>query len=267
MNFFDYIINKKLVLLIVSVICNGLLLAISGFLFWNVYKNQNVSDQTEPKILATTTKESVNLNEKFYVDVKGEVKTPGVYEVQSSNIINDVITLAGGFTKKAYTKNINLSKKVSKELVIYVYSKSEYESLNEPEIIIEECVCPEYDVSACIQNGTSEIITNEKQNDDCNSKENATNNEKENILDNSIDENTASNLEKENNENKEDNKLVNINTASKDELMTLSGIGESKALAIIEFRKNNCFKTIDDIKNVSGIGDSVFEKIKAYITV
>lgn len=60
---------------------------------------------------------------------------------------------------------------------------------------------------------------------------------------------------------------VNINTANLDQLMTLPGIGEVKAKAIIEYREKNIFKTIEDIKNVSGIGDSAYEKIKDYITV
>jgi len=49
--------------------------------------------------------------------------------------------------------------------------------------------------------------------------------------------------------------------------MNLNGIGESKANAIIEYRNKTKFNTIDDIKNVSGIGESAFEKIKDYITV
>lgn len=60
---------------------------------------------------------------------------------------------------------------------------------------------------------------------------------------------------------------VNINTASKEELMRLSGIGEAKADAIITYRKKTKFQKIEDIKNVSGIGDSVYEKIKDDITV
>ncbi len=60
---------------------------------------------------------------------------------------------------------------------------------------------------------------------------------------------------------------VNINTATKEELMTLSGIGEAKALSIIEYRENTPFKTIEDLKNISGIGDSIFTEIKDFITV
>ena len=57
---------------------------------------------------------------------------------------------------------------------------------------------------------------------------------------------------------------VNINTASKEELMSLKGIGEAKAQAIIDARP---FKMPEDIKNVKGIGDKIYEGIKAEIVV
>ena len=60
---------------------------------------------------------------------------------------------------------------------------------------------------------------------------------------------------------------VNINNASKEELMTLKGIGEATAEAIIEYRKENKFTKIEDIKNVKGIGDKKFESIKEDIEV
>lgn len=67
--------------------------------------------------------------------------------------------------------------------------------------------------------------------------------------------------------NKNEN-LININTASIEELMNITGIGESKAKSIIQYRdENGNFKVIEDIKNVSGIGDALFEKIKGSITV
>ena len=66
---------------------------------------------------------------------------------------------------------------------------------------------------------------------------------------------------------KENVTKVNINNAGLSELMTLTGIGEAKAKAIMEYRKKNAFKKIEDIKNVDGIGDSLFESIKESITV
>ncbi|MBO8435176.1 MAG: helix-hairpin-helix domain-containing protein, partial [Tyzzerella sp.] len=61
---------------------------------------------------------------------------------------------------------------------------------------------------------------------------------------------------------------ININTASKEELMALPKIGDVMSDRIIDYReKNGGFKTIEEIKNVSGIGDKTFENIKDFITV
>ncbi|SEF99209.1 competence protein ComEA [Eubacterium ruminantium] len=61
---------------------------------------------------------------------------------------------------------------------------------------------------------------------------------------------------------------ININTADKNELMSLPGIGESRAADIISYReKNGGFKSIEEIKNISGIKDNIFDKIKDLITI
>ena len=61
---------------------------------------------------------------------------------------------------------------------------------------------------------------------------------------------------------------ININTASTEELMTLDGIGEATAEKIITYRQEQgSFKSIDEIKEVSGIGDKKYEAIKDFITV
>ena len=62
------------------------------------------------------------------------------------------------------------------------------------------------------------------------------------------------------------NNIVNINSATIEELKTLNGIGDSKAKSIIEYREQNGgFKSIEDIKNVTGIGEKMFERIKEQI--
>lgn len=65
-----------------------------------------------------------------------------------------------------------------------------------------------------------------------------------------------------------DSNIININTATKDELKKISGIGDSKAQKIIDYReKNGGFNSIEDIKNVDGIGEKTFESLKEEIEV
>jgi len=61
---------------------------------------------------------------------------------------------------------------------------------------------------------------------------------------------------------------IDINTASKELIMTLPGIGEAKAAAIVEYRNaNGGFKRTEDLKNVSGIGDKIYDGLKDSVTV
>lgn len=214
-------------------------------------------------------KEKVEVS-SYYVDIKGEVMNPGVYEVTASSRIIDVVELAGGLTKNADTSLLNLSKKVTDEMNIKIYSKTEVKNakdslVKEPEVIeiikeIEkECVCISDDkICDDDSNKNDALIENSDFDDD--NLSNTTNN---NIVENNsttIKENTSDNLDSK-------NTLININTATKEELMTIPNIGESKADKIIEYRNKNKFTKIEDILNVSGIGDSIFAKIKSYITV
>lgn len=168
-----------------------------------------------------TKTDVTNVTSKVYVDIKGSVKKPGVYQVSADSIVWDIVNLSGGFTKNAYTKNINLSQKVKDEMVIYVFSKNEMLKMNENVKTDTTCTTNIINYDNC-------IITEKKET------------------------NTV---------------LVNINTASKEELMNVSGIGASKADSIIAYRIKTPFSKIEDIMNVSGIGESLFDKIKKYITV
>lgn len=61
---------------------------------------------------------------------------------------------------------------------------------------------------------------------------------------------------------KKEQPKISINSATQEELQTLSGVGPSIASRIIEYRKNNTFQTLEQIKEVKGIGDGLFNKIK-----
>lgn len=194
-------------------------------------KNDEISTKSIKK-LSNVSKKTSNLKTLF-VDVKGAVNAPGVYELEDGKRVIDAINLAGGFSDKADTINVNLSKRLTDEMFIVIYTKQEiynYKKSNETSNIncaSFECVCPDVKNDACIEK----------------------------------------NLKAENNK-KEANNKVSINNATKEDLMSLTDIGESKANAIINYRnENGLFKQIEDIKNVSGIGDSVFEKIKNNITL
>ena len=203
-----------------------------GFLYYEYNYSNNELDSTLNTPLVIETNEE-NENDYIYVEVKGAVNSPGVYKLDNDNIINDVISLAGGFKKDAYTNNINLSTHVKDEMLIYVYTKSEYKKIEDNKQVESNNIIMQKEIiNTCINNGESIIITGEDI--------------------------TVVNS----------NDLVNINTASKEELTSLNGIGDAKANAIIEYRNTNgLFSSIEDLLKVSGISQSLYVKIKAYITV
>lgn len=192
----------------------------------------NNNDLVITEVLAETTNTTSAVKEestKLYFDIKGSVKKPGVYEFIQGDKIIDAINKAGGLTKNATTNNLNLSKKLTNEMVIYVFSKNELTTTKALESVsnASECKCETIEINNCVDKNT----TNESNNDTVPAK-------------------------------------ININTDNKERLMTISGIGSSKADAIIEYRtKNGNFKTTEDIMNVSGISKTIYDKIKDIITV
>lgn len=161
-----------------------------------VTKIINVDDVVEVEGVKTTSKKDNHL----VVEIKGEVVFPGIYEFYSDEVlVQDVINMAGGLTKRADTSLINLASLVANHSSITIGS-------------IE----------------TKSYVLGEGE---------------------------------------EDSK-ININTCTQEELESLEGIGESKAIQIINYRKiNGFFQSIEDIKKVNGVGDAVYQKIKDYITV
>lgn len=108
--------NKKIV---IGVIIFLLLLGLTASSFALYFYN----NKEEVTICDTPNEELKEVKNVIHVDLKGEVNKPGVYEVEEGAIVNDLIIMADGFTKNAYQDNINLSKKLTDEMVILVNKK------------------------------------------------------------------------------------------------------------------------------------------------
>ena len=192
--------------IILAFVCS-LVLIIGGLFYFNQNKTEdysgvsfsNTSNETNNKYEKAENRH----DEKIFVDVKGAVKHPGVFETTKDKRVKDLIEEAGGLLDDADTSTLNLSQRVKDQMVIYVLKHGE-----KPKQISD--------------GGSSSSNTD----------------------------------------------VININTANKEQLMKISGVGKTKAEAIISYReKNGDFKKKEDITKVHGIGKATFEKIKDKIEV
>ena len=192
--------------IILAFVCS-LIVIIGGLFYFNQSKTEdysgvsfsNTSNETNNKDEKAEDKH----DEKIFVDVKGAVKHPGVFETTKDKRVKDLIEEAGGLLDDADTSTLNLSQKVKDQMVIYVLKHGE-----KPKQISDS--------------GTSSSSGD----------------------------------------------AININTANLEQLMKISGVGKTKAEAIISYReKNGDFKKKEDITKVRGIGKATFEKIKDKIEV
>ena len=192
--------------IILAFVCS-LIVIIGGLFYFNQSKTEdysgvsfsNISNETNNK----DEKAEKRHDEKIFVDVKGAVKHPGVFETTKDKRVKDLIEEAGGLLDDADTSTLNLSQKVKDQMVIYVLKHGE-----KPKQISDS--------------GSSSSNTD----------------------------------------------VININTANLEQLMKISGVGKTKAEAIISYReKNGDFKKKEDITKVRGIGKATFEKIKDKIEV
>ena len=197
-------------------ICAGLGLVLGGFFLLKPFsqtpaKESNLqSEVTAVPKDSPDEKEDGNQKEEVVeqdlitVDVKGAVKTPGIYDLPVGSRINDAVQKAGGLSDNADSKSINLAQKISDEALVYVPTKEE-----------------------------------------------------------AISQDTHSNAS-----NTKENKKVNLNKASLEELKQVKGLGAKRAQDIIDHRESNGkFKSVDELKKVSGIGAKTIEKLKEYVTV
>lgn len=167
---------------------------------------EETSLTTTAEVATDATKERAET--MIYVDIKGAVKVPGIYQLKNQQRIWDALALAGGVSEEADTVQVNYAQKVKDQMIIYVPKKGE-------------------------------------------------------PVPQSLETLQESALAQQNQEGK-----INLNTATEAELQTISGIGAKKAQEIIRFRdEQGPFKTVEELKNVSGIGEKTVERLKDMLTV
>lgn len=181
-------------------------------LFWMSRQEEEVEEVapslSETTILPHEVEDKTTVSTVIYVDVKGEVHHPGVYQMKAENRVKDLIEAAGGFTPLADDQKLNLAQLLEDQMVIVVPKKGE-------EVNSELAQAP----------------TSQKKEVGKEGK-------------------------------------VNINTATVEELKTLKGIGEKKAEAIIEYRKQNgSFKNKEELMKVRGIGKKLYESFQERVIV
>ena len=184
------------------------------------------------------TKENEDVNENgldnlqkevyIYVHLCGAVKEPGVYQVLEGSRLDTVVTCAGGLTEQAASEYINLAQTVVDGQQYFIPTIQDVEGMNRLDYTNS---FPE------VTGNTNTSIAGGKANTE------------------KLSEQVTSDH-------------VNINTATREELMTLPGVGEAKAVSIITYRETvSQYETIEDIMKVSGIKQGLFQKIRDQITV
>ena len=197
----------------------SLIFSILYFLFQNQQETvsflsesgETIMDETLLTMSTTETTEITTQETIIYVDIKGEVREPGVYQLSNGARVMDAIESAGGLTNEADEDQLNLALLLSDQMVIVVPN-------------ITQTLEEEYS----LVNHFANEIAEEPHND----------------------------------------LKININVADVAELTLLPGIGEKKAQAIIDYREEyGSYQTIEDLMNVSGIGQKTFDKLSSMISV
>lgn len=220
--------NKKIILLSIIVIF------IIGIYYLFIRDRDYFESDSSMNILNTNEEKGIENTisdtedkGKIIIYVAGAVKNEGIYELDENSRIADCIEKAGGLTEDANIKDINLAYVLEDGMKVYIPKNSDKNEIKD-------------DTSTYVSKGNGNV---------------------------DINTSTSKNTGVSKNTNTQSNK-ININTANQTELETLPGIGPSTAIKIINYRKENGkFANIEDIKKVSGIGESKYAQIKDLIKV
>ena len=178
-----------------------------------------------------------NQTGQIAVYVCGAVQKPGVYYLPAGSRVCDALQAAQGFTQQADSEWLNQAQIVSDGQMLVAYTKDETDAMRQSSGKMSL-----QDVSG---SGSAPAMNGSPPSG-----------------------NTAGMDSAASAEGADAGGLVNLNTASKEQLMTLPGIGEAKADAIIRYRtESGCFASTEDVMNISGIKNSTYEKIRDRLTV
>ena len=205
--------------------------------YYYLYLKNSTEEISNQDLEVNNTQESNQTNETeketeetIVVHISGAVNIEGIVELEAGSRIANAIEKAGGVKENADMTDINLAYPLEDGMKIHIPTKEETEANKNNENMIDE---------SYVTSSSGGVSSKEDTNSTQGSSKSTTSNEK-----------------------------VNINTATQEELDTLPGIGPSIASKIIDYREQNGkFNSIEEIKEVSGIGEAKYEKIKDSITI
>jgi competence protein ComEA len=202
-------------------------------------ERQESESQTSPQVPKIPSKEQ---GCTMYIDASGALKNPGVYCLEDGALVIDAVNKAGGFSKEASTTFIHRSFNLAQPLVNNqkLYFPKKEELVCELKPLLDEGK----GISGTYDEPVTQLPTTEPY----------------------IDQNPPplSSPDTTNPTNNQDSECVNINNATKEELITLNGVGDSTAEKIIMGRP---YTKVEDLLNVSGIGEATLEKFKNMVCI
>ncbi|CDR80923.1 ComEA family DNA-binding protein [Lactobacillus delbrueckii subsp. lactis] len=230
-----WLMDKKMYIVVV-------LLAAGGFYYANrqpaadnsalLSSSQSMSENSGQSssvssVAASASSAASAANAEVVCDISGAVKHQGVYRLKNGARLEDLIEKAGGLTKDAQLQAINRSQLLKDQDKIYIPGKGDK---------MEAAQTANSAAASAPASSTSASASAS-----------------------SVSSSTSGAASGD---------LINLNTATASDLQKLNGIGEKKAEQIIAYRQEKgSFKSIDELKEVSGIGDKTFAAIKDQLTI
>lgn len=152
MKIFDFNKIKYIILMLIVLLI--------GLIIYFIKMNDKQAYEDTLTFNETTNKTTSEVFEKNYIDIKGSVKNPGVYEFKKNDRVIDAINMAGGLLKNANTSNINLSQKLVSEMVIYVMNNSEIKNGSKVISCDTKCKTEVIEVNNCVEEKKLETSKN-----------------------------------------------------------------------------------------------------------